>query len=175
MYKSATSKEDVVDSPKPPIEPSSELKDINTIGLNYTDLTTPKLKEDTFGDRLRKSRIELGLSISEVAKLCGVTDSVVSGYECNRYNPTKEVLILLSSIFDIDYLCVDGYAKLVYNFDKFLDKLKLWIEESNMTRADAATTLGISPSLFRFWFNGGIISISTYKKINDNLQKYQLI
>ena len=44
----------------------------------------------------------------------------------------------------MDYLCIEGYTKLVYNFDEFLDKLSLWIKENNLTRADAVTKLGIS-------------------------------
>ena len=115
------------------------------------------------------------MSIPEVASLCNVTKSIISGYECNRYNPTKEVLNLMSSKFDMDYLCMEGYTKLVYTFDEFLDKLSLWINENNLTRADAATKLGISHGLFRFWFNGGIISISTYNKIQDTLKKYNLL
>ena len=61
------------------------------------------------------------------------------------------------------------------NFDEFLDKLSLWIEENNFTKEDAATKLGISRGLFRFWFSGGVISISTYNKIQDNLKKYNLL
>ena len=94
---------------------TQELQDIDSVDISLS----PKFKEYTFGDRLRKSRIELGLSIPEVAKLCNVTNSVISGYECNRYYPTKEVLNLLASKFDIEYLCVEGYTKLIYNFDKF--------------------------------------------------------
>ena len=115
------------------------------------------------------------MSIPEVAELCNVTKSVISGYECNRVNPTREVLTLMSSKFDMDYLCMEGYTKLVYNFDEFLDKLSLWIDENNLTKEDAANKLGISRGLFRFWFNGGVISIGTYNKIKNNLQKYQLI
>ena len=115
------------------------------------------------------------MSIPEVASLCNVTKSIISGYECNRYNPTKEVLNLMSSKFDMDYLCIEGYTKLVYNFDEFLDKLSLWTNENNLTRADAATKLGISHGLFRFWFNGGVISISSYNKINHNLKAYKLL
>ena len=63
-----------------------------------------KLTDNTFGERLRKSRLELCLSILEVAELCNVTKSVISGYECNRINPTKDVLDLLCSKFDIYYL-----------------------------------------------------------------------
>jgi len=115
------------------------------------------------------------LSIPEVAELCNVTKSVISGYECNRYNPTKDVLNLLSSKFDMDYICMEGYTKLVYNFDEFLDKLKLWIEENNLTKEDASNKLGISHGLFRFWFNGSVISISTYNKIKGNLNNYNLL
>ena len=70
---------------------------------------------------------------------------------------------------------MEGYTKLVYNFDEFLYKLSLWIEENNFTKEDVATKLGISRGLFRFWFNGCVIKISTYKKISSNLQKYQLL
>ena len=115
------------------------------------------------------------MSIPEVAALCNVTKSIISGYECNRFNPTREVLNLMSSKFDMDYLCMDGYTKLVYNFDKFLDKLSLWIKENNLTKEDAANKLGISRGLFRFWFNGCVIKVSTYNKIKNNLSRYNLL
>lgn len=146
-----------------------------SINIDCSEFVEEKLTDDTFGERLRKSRLNLGLSISDVANLCSITDSVISGYECNRYNPSKEVLTLLSSTFDIDYLCIDGYVKLVYNFDEFLDKLNLWIYENNFTKKDAADKLGISRGLFRFWFNGGVISISTYNKIKHNLTNLKFI
>lgn len=149
--------------------------DARSVSIDCSDFIEEKLTDNTFGERLRKSRLKLGMSIPEVAELCSVTKSVISGYECNRYNPTKEVLDLLASKFDIHYICMEGYTKLIYNFDEFLDKLKLWINENNLTKEDAANKLGISRGLFRFWFNGGIISISTYNKIKDSLNKYKLI
>ena len=135
--------------------------DTKSISVDCSEFIEEKLTDNTFGERLRKSRLELGLSISEVAELCNVTKSIISGYECNRYNPTKYVLNLLSSKFDLDYLCMEGYTKLVYNFDEFLDKLRLWIKENNLTKEYSANKLGISRGLFRFWFNGVVISIST--------------
>ena len=69
------------------------------------------------------------------------------------------MLNLLSSKFDMDYLCMEGYTKLIYNFNHFLDKLNSFIKENNYTRLDAANKLGVSRSLFRFWFTGGTISI----------------
>ena len=149
--------------------------DAKSVSIDCSDFIEKKLTDNTFGERLRKSRLKLGLSIPEVASLCNVTKSIISGYECNRYNPTKEVLNLMSSKFDMDYLCMEGYTKLIYNFDEFLEKLNLWIKESNLTKEDAANKLGISRGLFRFWFNGGVISIGTYNKIQDNLSKYNLL
>ena len=149
--------------------------DTKSVSVDCSEFIEEKLTDNTFGERLRKSRLKLGLSIPEVAELCNVTKSVISGYECNRINPTKDILDLLSSKFDMDYLCMEGYTKLVYNFDEFLDKLNLCIKENNLTKEDAANKLGISRGLFRFWFNGGIISISTYNKIQYNLKKHNLL
>ena len=146
-----------------------------SVSINCSEFIEEKLTDNTFGERLRKSRLELGLSIPEVADLCNVTKSIISGYECNRFNPTKEVLNLLSSRFDMEYLCMEGYTKLVYKFDEFLDKLSLWIKENNLTKEDASSKIGISRGLFRFWFNGGVISISTYNRIQDNLKKYDFL
>ena len=149
--------------------------DTKSISVDCSEFIEEKLTDNTFGERLRKSRLELGLSIPEVADLCNVTKSIISGYECNRFNPTKEVLNLLSSRFDMEYLCMEGYTKLVYKFDEFLDKLSLWIKENNLTKEDASSKIGISRGLFRFWFNGGVISISTYNRIQDNLKKYDFL
>ncbi|WP_305306200.1 hypothetical protein, partial [Romboutsia ilealis] len=63
-YKSATSEKDIINSPKKDIDSSSELKDVDSVDINYTDLTTPELKENTFGQRLRKSRLKLAISIN---------------------------------------------------------------------------------------------------------------
>ena len=153
---------------------NTELKG-KSVSVDCSEFIQEKLTDNTFGERLRKSRLELGLSIPEVADMCNVTKSIISGYECNRFNPTKEVLNLLSSKFDMDYLCMEGYTKLVYNFDEFLDKLSLWINENNLTRAGAASKLDILHRLFRFWFNGGVISINTYNKIDHNLKTYKLL
>lgn len=149
--------------------------DKKTVNVDCSEFIEKKLSDDTFGERLRKSRLELELSISDVADLCGVTKSIISGYELGRYYPSKEILIILSSKFDMEYLCMKGYTRLVYHFDEFLDKVKIWIKDNEYTREEASSKLGVSRSLFRFWFIGGIISISTYNKIKDNLMRYKLI
>ena len=70
---------------------------------------------------------------------------------------------------------MEGYTKLIYNFDKFLENLNSFIKENNYTRLDSANKLGVSRSIFRFWFNGGTISVNTYNRIKYNLQKYNLL
>ena len=149
--------------------------DSKSISVDCSDFLENKLTDDTFGQRLRKSRLELAFSICDVANLCGVTNSVISGYELERYMPTKDILDKLSSKFNIDYLCMEGYAKIIYNFDEFLDKLNIWINENKLTKEDAANKLGVSRSLFRYWLNGGVISIGTYNKINTNFKKYKFL
>ena len=54
--------------------------DTKSISVDCSEFIEKKLTDNTFGERLRKSRLELGLSISEVAELCNVTNSVISGY-----------------------------------------------------------------------------------------------
>ena len=176
IYKSATLKEDnIVDLSSSNITPSSNLKDIDKIYLNYTELTTPILTEDTFGERLRKSRLELGLQIKDLAKICGVTPSVISGYEVGRYYPSKEILYKLSSTFNIEYICKNGFTHILLNYNIFLENLKSWIKTNKLVRKDAASKLGVSPGTIKYWLNGGIITLNLYNKIKENLYKYKLI
>ena len=81
----------------------------------------------------------------------------------------------LSSTFDVNYLCSDGYTNLILNYDIFLEKLKIWIADNNFTTQIAADKLGVSRSLLRFWFNGGTMRISLYNKIKENLYNNNLI
>ena len=47
------------------------------------------------GDRIRKKRIELGLSQEELGDLIGVSKVSVCGYEKGNRTPTIETVILL--------------------------------------------------------------------------------
>lgn len=47
--------------------------------------------------------------------------------------------------------------------------------KNNLSKSDAATKLGVSHGLFRFWFNGAVIKISTYNKVKNNLEKFKLM
>ena len=79
---------------------------------------------------------------------------------------------MLSSTFNVNYLCSDGYTNLILNYDIFIENLKIWISDNNFTTQIAADKLGVSRSLLRFWFNGGTMRISLYNKIKGNLAHY---
>lgn len=138
---------------------------VEVININYTNIINTLLPENTFGNRLRKNRIDMNISIENLPNLCGVTKSVVIGYEVNRCYPTKEILDKLTDVFNINYLCKDGYTKLLLDYDLFIERLEYWIKENNLTYQEVADNLGISRGLLRFWFDGSIIRSNTYFKI----------
>ena len=115
------------------------------------------------------------MTMEEVASLCGVTKSVINGYELNRCYPSIQVLELLSKKFNLCYLCKDGYTKTILNHKTFIENINTWIDTNNLTQQEAADKLGVSRSILKFWFNGSVIRSSTYYKILENLNKYNLI
>jgi transcriptional regulator with XRE-family HTH domain len=58
------------------------------------------------GDRLKKLRLEKGLTIREVAKIFNISKSTVSDYERGRTTPNYELLIKMADYFNVttDYL-----------------------------------------------------------------------
>lgn len=61
-----------------------------------------------FGTRLKELRKQTGMTQKELADKLGVTKSVVSFYELRERAPSPEILVKLTSIFDVtsDYLWV---------------------------------------------------------------------
>ncbi|WP_195251917.1 helix-turn-helix domain-containing protein [Romboutsia sp. 1001713B170207_170306_H8] len=133
-----------------------------------------EINENTFGGRLRKSRLDKNLDIKDLSSICNVTNSIISAYEVGRYYPSISILKLLSEYFDINYLCRDGYTHLVWNYDNFINSLKLWIKNNNFTMDKSAKLLGVTHGSLRFWFNGSIMSYATYNKIKNNLIYYRI-
>ena len=74
---------------------NTELKG-KSVSVDCSEFIQEKLTDNTFGERLRKSRLELGLSIQEVADMCNVTKSIISGYECNRFGRKRIALCMTS-------------------------------------------------------------------------------
>ncbi len=61
---------------------------------------------ETFGQRLKRLRIEKGIGQIELAKMIGVGKSIISQWELDRCEPTLSKLVSLSRFFEvtIDYL-----------------------------------------------------------------------
>ena len=60
----------------------------------------------TFGDRLRKLRVEKRLTQEQIADRLGLTKSVISAYETGLRSPSYDVLIRLCGMLGVttDYL-----------------------------------------------------------------------
>ncbi|TNE64221.1 MAG: XRE family transcriptional regulator [Bacteroidetes bacterium] len=52
---------------------------------------------DTLGDHLRKTRLDRGLSQSELARLLNVTTDTITGWELNRHEPTAKLAKRISN------------------------------------------------------------------------------
>lgn len=73
------------------------------------------------GDRLKKLRIEKGLSQQELANMIGASKSLISCYESGKRNPSLENIISFIEIFGVssDYLLGnDNMIKTVDNNKK---------------------------------------------------------
>lgn len=54
-----------------------------------------------FGNKLKKLRLQAGLTQKQLAEKIQVTKSVISYYELQERNPSPEILIKLSGIFHV--------------------------------------------------------------------------
>jgi transcriptional regulator with XRE-family HTH domain len=73
---------------------------------------------ESFGDRLQKKRLELGLTQKELAALIGVTPGAITQYEGDLSSPSKERLEALGKTLrcSIDYLMSGHQASSPSNF-----------------------------------------------------------
>ena len=57
-------------------------------------------------NRIKELRQERNLTQTQLAKMCGISQSALSGYESGKFNPDSRTLHLLSNIFDVtvDYI-----------------------------------------------------------------------
>ena len=133
------------------------------------------LPEDTFGQRLKKLRLSMGLSQYELGNKVGMQHSMIGSYERDEFYPTLNSINKLGTILDINILCNEGYSKFLLNSSTFKDKLFTWRLENKLTKRGAAKLLGISERGYSLWENGSIMSITTYYKVEIYLSKYGII
>ena len=95
---------------------------------------------NTLGDHLRKTRLDRGLSQSDVAKIIGVTTDTITGWELNRHEPTakfaKAIIALLGYFpFEFDNLSLGRqlyYARLVSGMTQKQTAKLIGCDESNL-------------------------------------------
>lgn len=62
-------------------------------------------------NRIKEFRKKAGLTQIELAKKCNITQSTLSGYENERYEPDKETLKTMSVIFDVSIDEILGFDR----------------------------------------------------------------
>lgn len=56
-----------------------------------------------FGEKLRSVRERKGMTLKEVARQAGVSESLISQIERNRVSPSIDTLLQIADVLDIDY------------------------------------------------------------------------
>jgi len=64
-------------------------------------MTFYPIEPKTFGERLRKKRMDLGLQIKELAEFLGVTDDTIINWELRNIKPNKRNLEKIKSFINI--------------------------------------------------------------------------
>ncbi len=59
-----------------------------------------------FAKRLKELRKEKGITQAELAKAVGLSQSIISAYELEMYEPTATAIVLIANYFNVcaDYL-----------------------------------------------------------------------
>lgn len=82
-----------------------------------------------FGAKLKKLRLQAGLTQDQLAKQVGVSKSVISFYELRERTPSPEVLIKLATIFHVSSDFLLGIEK-----EKSMDITGLTEEDEQVVR-----------------------------------------
>lgn len=137
---------------------------------DYSDLP-----EDTFGQRLKKLRLSMGLSQYELGSKVGMQHGMIGSYERAEFYPTLDSINKLGTVLDINILCCEGYSKFLLESFTFKHRLLEWRIRSNMSKRDSAKLFGISERAYSSWENGYVMNINSYLKVSKYLIKYELI
>ena len=80
-----------------------------------------------FGEKLRKLRLESGMTQAELAEKLNITKSVISYYELRERTPSPDVIVQLARIFHVttDYLMGVDNRKLIDVSDLSQEDMRL--------------------------------------------------
>lgn len=126
--------------------------------LSYYNIKWGEIMDDTFkGSKIAEKRKALGLSQEQLANKLGVSQKSVSKYECGERRPSYEILVAISSIFNvsIDYLL--GNSNFESNNTEVLNNtIHYWIEKTGYKTIEIAQLLGITENLLLDYINNKI-------------------
>lgn len=103
------------------------------------------------GKLLKKLREELNMTQKELADRVQVTPKAISFYELNQREPSNELLVEFSKIFNVstDYLLGNHINNL-----NFSNRLKALRKEKNLSQEEMAIKLNISTSAYGYYEQG---------------------
>ncbi|MGD0589996.1 MAG: helix-turn-helix transcriptional regulator [Bacteroidota bacterium] len=119
----------------------------------------------TWGEHIKKRRLELGLFQSQVAKILGVTESTITNWEKHRSEPMLWVIPKV-----IEFL---GCVPDLQSTQSFGQRIRAYRYLHGITQKELAKQIGIDPAtLSRLERDQGNIFSSTMAKIKLFLQGY---
>lgn len=122
------------------------------------------LEENTLGQRLKKNRMKLGLSQKQLSIKCNISRGAIIGYENDSVHPSKEALIKLSKVIDLNYICVSEYSKFILS--NYSNIIKNWRIKNNLTVRKAAKILNVDSTTLNRWEKGTyMVSKNNYERV----------
>lgn len=94
------------------------------------------------GERIKEIRKTNGLTQEEFAKMFGLSHSHISNVEKGRENPSKTLLLFISSKFNLDYEWL-AYGK-KYMAMKLGEKMRIIRKEANLTQKEVAEKMTVT-------------------------------
>ncbi len=111
------------------------------------------LPEYSVGNKIRKKRLEKGISKKDLADYINSTPKTIDSYEFNRSYPSPNRLVNIAKCLDtsIEYF-FDEYYEFIFN--DYSERIKFWREEKKLSLKEAAKHLDVNPVNLDRWEKG---------------------
>ena len=110
------------------------------------------------GEHLKKKRLELGLTQKEAGKHLGVTSFTVTNWECGLRKPAIQHLPAICQFLGYD-------PELPPTPDTLAERLAAKRRQFGWSQRVAAQKLGVDPSTWSAWEQGGIIMSKAHRHV----------
>ncbi|MFC1483135.1 helix-turn-helix domain-containing protein [Candidatus Margulisiibacteriota bacterium] len=120
-------------------------------GYNFCyQIPKPHYPIKTFGQRLKKVRIEAKFNVKQLSRLTGVAESTISRYEKENIPPSNKAVNKLSKTLNVSsfYLL---YGNKKYKFKSFGEKIKIHRIQKMLSRMEIAKRIGVSAGTIGAW------------------------